>query len=129
MQPIKIAPSILAIKDLNQLEVELKRLETADLIHIDVMDGIFVENKTPFLDPKITEKIKHATTIPLDVHLMVQEPDKHIDSFLNAGADMISIHCESQGNHKETIKEIQAKGKKAGIAINPETPIEKILPY
>ena len=129
MQHIKIAPSILAIKDLNQLEAELKKLETADLIHIDVMDGIFVENKTLFLDSKITAQIKTRTSLPLGVHLMVQEPEKYIDSFLNAGADMISIHCESQGNHKETIKKIQAKGKKAGIAINPETPIEKILPY
>src|SRR3989338_51877 len=129
MNTIKIAPSILAIKDLNQLEAELKKLETADLIHIDVMDGIFVENKTLFLDSKITAQIKTRTSLPLGVHLMVQEPEKYIDSFLNAGADMISIHCESQGNHKETIKKIQAKGKKAGIAINPETLTEKILPY
>ena len=131
MNTIKIVPSLLAIKDLNQLESELKKLETAgaDLIHIDVMDGIFVENKTSFLDPEITEQIKRATTLQIDVHLMVQEPDKHIDSFLSAGADIISIHCESKGNHKEAIKKVQAKGKKAGIAINPETPVEKIITY
>ncbi|MBI5003307.1 ribulose-phosphate 3-epimerase [Candidatus Woesearchaeota archaeon] len=128
MQHIKIAPSILAIKDLKSLESELKKLETADLIHIDVMDGIFVENKTPFLDPKIASQLRKATTLPLDVHLMVQEPEKYIDTFIEAGADMISIHCESQGNHKEAIKKIQARGKKAGIAINPETSIENVLP-
>src|SRR3989344_6608511 len=78
---IQIAPSILAIKDINQLEAELKKLETAgaDLIHIDVMDGIFVENKTPFLDPEITRKIKQTTKIQADVHLMVQEPEKYIN--------------------------------------------------
>lgn len=131
MHPIKIAPSILAIKDINQLENEIKKLEAAgaDLIHIDVMDGIFVENKTPFLDAKITKRIKQITKIPLDVHLMVQEPEKHMEAFLNASADMISIHCESSGDHTATIKKIHAKGKKAGIAINPTTPIEKVLPF
>ncbi len=131
MHPIKIAPSILAIKDLSQLEIELKKLEAAnaDILHIDVMDGIFVENKTLFLDPKITKRIKQTTKIPLDVHLMVEEPEKYISEFLNAGADIISIHCESKGNHNEIIKKIQAKDKKAGIAINPATKIEKILPF
>jgi ribulose-phosphate 3-epimerase len=130
MQQIKIAPSILALKDLNQLETELKKFKAADadLIHIDVMDGIFVENKTPFLDTKITEQIRKGTTLPLDVHLMVEEPEKYVDDFLNAGADMISIHCESKGNHNKIIKKIQAKDKKAGIAINPPTEIEKIIP-
>ncbi len=131
MQQIKIAPSILALKDLNQLETELKKLEEAgaDVIHIDVMDGIFVENKTPFLDPKITERIKQGTNIPTDVHLMVEEPEKYIDNFLNAGADMISIHCESKGDHNATITKVKEKGRKAGIAINPATPIEKVLPF
>ncbi len=131
MQHIKIAPSILAIKDLSQLESEIKKLEAvkADIIHVDVMDGLFVENKTPFLDPKITEQIKKATTLPIDVHLMVQEPENYVDSFIEAGADMISIHCESEGDHHATIKKIQAKGRKAGIAMNPATPIEKILPF
>lgn len=131
MNQIKIAPSILALKDITQLETELKKLETsgADIIHIDVMDGIFVENKTPFLDPKITEKIKQTTNMPIDVHLMVQEPEKYINDFLNAGADMISIHCESRGDHNATIKKIQEKGKKAGIAINHATPIKKVLPF
>ncbi|MBI5072496.1 ribulose-phosphate 3-epimerase [Candidatus Woesearchaeota archaeon] len=131
MNQIKIAPSILAIKDINQLESEIKKLEAANanIIHIDVMDGIFVENKTPFLDVKITAQIKKTASLPLDVHLMVQEPEKYIESFIEAGADLISIHCESKANHNEAIKKIQTAGKKAGIAINPATPIEKILPY
>ncbi|MEK6921076.1 MAG: ribulose-phosphate 3-epimerase [Nanoarchaeota archaeon] len=131
MQSIKIAPSILAIKDPNQLDTELKKLEEAgaDIIHIDVMDGIFVQNKTPFLDPEITERIKQRTSLHIDVHLMVQEPEKYINDFLDAGADMISIHCESTGDHNTTIKKIQATGKKAGIAINPATEIEKVLPF
>ncbi len=131
MKEIQIAPSILAINDLKDLEAEIKKVSEAgaDIIHIDVMDGIFVENKTTFLDAQITREIKSSTNVQVDVHLMVEEPEKYIDSFVKAGADMISIHCESKGNHKTTIERIQAAKRKAGIAINPETKIERILPF
>lgn len=131
MNTIKIAPSLLAIKDITQIESEIKKLEAteANMLHIDVMDGIFVENKTVFLDSKITAQIKKATLLQIDVHLMVEEPEKYINDFLNAGANMISIHCESRGNHNETIKKVQEKNKKAGIAINPTTEMEKVLPF
>ncbi len=131
MKSIQIAPSILALENLNNLESELYTLEQAgaNIIHIDVMDGIFVENKTPFLDPATIARVKSATTLSVDVHLMVQEPEKYVDGVISAGADMISLHCESNGNHNETIKKIQKAGRKAGIAINPTTNMEKALPF
>ncbi len=130
MQQIKIAPSLLALRMIGSIEKHFCDLKAAnaDFLHIDVMDGIFVEQKTIFIESKVVANIKKMTKIPLDVHLMVQEPEKYIDAFINAGADMISIHCESIGDHNATIKKIQEKGKKAGIAINPETPIEKVVP-
>ncbi len=131
MQQIKIAPSLLALKIVGSIEKHFRDLEegNADILHIDVMDGIFVKQKTIFIEPEVVANIKEMTKIPIDVHLMVQEPEKHINWFIGAGADMISFHCESNGDHNETIKKIQNAGKKAGIAINPATEFEKILPF
>lgn len=129
MNPIKIAPSILAVKDISLLEEEIKKVELAgaDLIHMDVMDGIFVPNKTPFLDPKIITNIKERTKLPLDVHLMVQNPEKYINHFLTAGANILTIHAEADGDKELLLKIIKSAGAKAGIALNPNTAFEQHL--
>lgn len=125
---IKIAPSILAVKDLSRLQGKIKAVEQAGaaMIHIDAMDGLFVANKTPYLDPAITKQIKSYTPVPLDAHLMVQMPEKHVPGFIDAGADSITIHAEATGALQTILKQIRAEGRKAAIAINPETPTARI---
>lgn len=124
---IKIAPSILSA-DFSKLGEQVKELDEAgaDLIHIDVMDGHFVPNIT--IGPVVVESIRKITALPFDVHLMIQHPENYIDSFINAGADMISFHAEASGDAKDLIHRIKLKGIKAGIAINPATPYSKIKP-
>lgn len=131
MKAIQIAPSLLALSDITLsdiIETELKKLEQAgaDLIHIDVMDGMFVEQRTIYIEPSVTAQIKHATRLPLDVHLMVKYPERYIEDFFNAGADIITIHAEAEGDKEELLKRIKRMDIKAGIAINPETPVETI---
>ena len=125
---VKIAPSILSA-DFSRLGVEIVNLEKAgaDLIHIDVMDGHFVPNIT--IGPEIIKQLRKFTNLPFDVHLMISPVHKYIKNFADAGADIITIHPEATNDLKETINQIKNFGKKVGISLNPETPIDKVLPF
>ena len=125
MFKIKIAPSILSCNFLI-LEKEIKAVESAgaDLIHIDVMDGHFVPNIT--IGPLFVEHIKRITSLPLDVHLMIENPSAFVDDFVKAGADIITIHIETDKHILRTLDVIKTSGKKAGITLNPATPLNSI---
>lgn len=118
---VKIAPSILSA-DFSRLTDEVKLAEAggADMIHIDVMDGIFVPNIT--IGPVVIRGIRHVTDLPFDVHLMIEKPQNYIDDFASAGADYITVHLESNHDVGETIGRIREKGKKIGLSLNPSTP-------
>ena len=127
MTDIKISPSILSA-DFGKLGKEIQDLEKAkaDLIHIDVMDGHFVPNIT--IGPEVIKKLRRYTSLPFDVHLMIAPVDNFIKNFAEAGADIITIHPEATNNLSESIKKIKSYGKKAGVSLNPETTIDKVLP-
>lgn len=122
---IKIAPSILSA-DFSKLGEEIKEVERAgaDYIHVDVMDGHFVPNIT--IGPLITEAIRPITNLPLDVHLMIENPDTYIPAFVEAGASIITVHQEACPHLHRTIQLIKAEGIKAGVVINPATSVETI---
>ncbi|MEL4024354.1 ribulose-phosphate 3-epimerase [Lysinibacillus endophyticus] len=122
---IKIAPSILAA-NFAKLGQEVKEVEEAgaELIHIDVMDGHFVPNIT--MGPIVVEALRPLTTIPLDVHLMIENPDSYIEQFAKAGADYISVHVEACRHLHRTIQLIRSYNIKPGVVLNPHTPIESI---
>ena len=98
----------------------------ADLIHIDVMDGHFVPNIT--IGPEVINKLRKYTSLPFDVHLMISPVNNFIKNFAEAGADIITIHPETTNNLADSIKKIKSFNKKAGVSLNPETPIEKVIP-
>jgi len=127
MNSIKISPSILSA-DFSKLGSEIQNLEkaNADLIHIDVMDGHFVPNIT--IGPEVIKKLRKYTTLPFDVHLMISPVNNFIKNFADAGADIITIHPEATNNLMDSIKKIKSFNKKAGVSLNPETPIDKVLP-
>jgi ribulose-phosphate 3-epimerase len=120
---IRVAPSILSA-DFSKLGDEIKAIEEggADLVHIDVMDGNFVPNIT--IGPVVVKSIRHLTKMPFDVHLMVRKPQEYVEDFIDAGADIITVHVESEHNPHETIKHIHDLGKEAGVVLNPGTPLE-----
>ncbi|MDI7741616.1 ribulose-phosphate 3-epimerase [Lysinibacillus fusiformis] len=122
---IKIAPSILSA-DFAKLGQEVKEVEAAgaELIHIDVMDGHFVPNIT--MGPIVVEALRPITQLPLDVHLMIENPDNYIEQFAKAGADYISVHVEACRHLHRTIQLIRSFGVKSGVVLNPHTPIESI---
>ena len=124
---IKIAPSILSA-DFANLQKDIQDVEQggADYIHIDVMDGHFVPNIT--IGPLVVEAIRPITKLPLDVHLMIDNPDMYIPAFAKAGADIISVHVEASRHLHRTIQLIKSEGVKAGVVINPATPVESIVP-
>jgi len=118
---VRIAPSILSA-DLGRLSDEIRSVEAggADWIHVDVMDGRFVPNIT--LGPIVVKAARAATRLPLDVHLMIVEPERYIEAFAEAGADVISVHVEASVHLQRTLGEIRRLGKRAGVVLNPHTP-------
>src|ERR687887_2235831 len=122
---VLIAPSILSA-DFAALGAAIGAAERggADLIHIDVMDGHFVPNIT--IGPPVVKSIKRVAKVPLDVHLMIEEPDRYIEAFAEAGASMISVHVEVLPHLHRTIHAIKALGVKAGVVLNPSTPVVAI---
>ena len=123
---MKISPSILA-SDYANLQSELERISTSDLIHVDVMDGHFVPNIS--IGAPVVASIKKVCNVPFDVHLMISEPLKYIEDFANAGADIICFHAESDSDIDKTIKKIVSLGKKPALAIKPNTPASVVMPY
>ncbi|MCL4469187.1 MAG: ribulose-phosphate 3-epimerase [Deltaproteobacteria bacterium] len=122
MKRIKIAPSLLAC-DFSKLADEIAAVEKAgaDMLHIDVMDGRFVPNIT--IGQPVVSAIRKVTRLPLDVHLMITEPMEHIKSFIDAGADIVTIHLEACNHLHKATAMIKDAGKKAGISLNPATPV------
>jgi len=122
---VRIAPSILSA-DFARLADEVARVAEggADLIHVDVMDGHFVPNIT--IGPPVVAALKRVTSLPLDVHLMIEHPEDYLDAFVTAGASIISVHAEVQPHLHRTLTRIRQLGAKASVAINPSTPIEAV---
>jgi len=125
MQAIKIAPSILSA-DFSRLKEEIQAVEAAgaDWLHVDVMDGHFVPNIT--IGPVVVEWVRKVTNIPLDVHLMITDPDKYAPEFIKAGADWVSIHPETCSDPNLSLKKIRALGAKASVAVNPNVPLARV---
>jgi len=122
---VKIAPSILKA-DFMKMEKTIRKLEKggSDYIHLDIMDGSFVDAIT--IGPKVVGDINKITRTPLDVHLMIVNPDKHIEAFADAGADNITIHAEAVSDIKKSLEAIKNKGIKCAVSIKPNTPVESI---
>ncbi len=127
----KLAPSILSA-DFARLGEQIKEAEAAgaDYLHVDVMDGHFVPNLT--IGPVVVAWLRPLTKLPFDVHLMIESPERYIPDFANAGADIITVHQETCVHLHRTVQQIKGFNKKAGVALNPSTPVatlEEILPY
>lgn len=122
---MKISPSILSA-DFTRLAEEIRAVEEAgaDYIHVDVMDGRFVSNIT--IGPFVVEAIKKLSAIPLDVHLMIEEPERYVEAFAKAGSDIITVHTEATRHLHGVVQAIKRAGAKAGVTINPGTPVSAI---
>jgi ribulose-phosphate 3-epimerase len=128
---LKIAPSILSA-DFARLGEQVREAEEggADWIHVDVMDGHFVPNIT--IGPLIAESARRSTRLPMDVHLMIEHPERYLEAFAKAGADYLTVHVETCRHLHRTVQQIRELGVKAGVTLNPATPVEsleEILPY
>lgn len=123
---MKIAPSILGC-DFAHLADEIRSVDTCDCLHIDVMDGHFVPNIS--IGIPVVESIDKVTELPLDVHLMISDPEKYIPQFLRAGADILTFHLEATQKTDECISLISSAGKTVGISVKPNTPAEAVFPY
>ncbi|MCD4793167.1 MAG: ribulose-phosphate 3-epimerase [Bacteroidales bacterium] len=121
----KIAPSLLSA-NFSNLEKDIKMVESggAHLLHIDVMDGHFVPNIT--IGPVVVEAINEVASIPLDVHLMIEDPEYYVDAFIDAGADYLTVHVEAAPHLHRVIQKIKSRGIKAGVSLNPHTPLSSI---
>ena len=124
-QAIRLAPSILAA-DFANLGAEIAAVARggADQVHVDVMDGHFVPNLT--IGVPVVKSLRKATTLPLDVHLMIMDPDRYIEPFIDAGANMVSVHVEVLPHLHRTVSQIKMLGAKAGVVLNPSTPVTSI---
>ncbi|MCB0072765.1 MAG: ribulose-phosphate 3-epimerase, partial [Caldilineaceae bacterium] len=125
VRPIQISPSILTA-DFGNLATEIKAAEAggADMIHLDVMDGAFVPNIT--FGPLLVRTVRRMTDLPLDVHLMVEDPDRYLDVFVDAGANLLTVHVEATRHINRTLQHITALGCGAGVALNPGTAVESV---
>jgi ribulose-phosphate 3-epimerase len=125
MKSLKIAPSILSA-DFSRLKDEIQAVEAAgaDWLHVDVMDGHFVPNIT--IGPVVVEWVRKVTKIPIDVHLMITDPDKYAPEFIKAGADWISVHPDTCPNPNATLNKIRDLGAKSSIAVNPDVSLKKV---
>ena len=123
MLPIRIAPSILSA-DFGRLAEEVAAISTADYVHVDVMDGHFVPNLT--IGPVVIEAVRRSTTLPLDVHLMIEDAERWVAAYAKAGADIIGVHAEAAPHLHRTLHQIRDLGKKPCVVLNPHTPLEAI---
>lgn len=128
MKSLKIAPSLLAA-DFSRLSQEIQKVEKeADLLHLDIMDGHFVPNLT--IGPMIVQAIRSLTKLPLDVHLMISEPEKYLKAFAKAGSHIVTVHVETTRNRTpEVLSRIKGMGLKAGLALSPDTPLSAAENY
>lgn len=129
MQPIHIAPSILSA-DFSRLKDEIQAVESggADWLHVDVMDGHFVPNIT--IGPVVVEWVRKVTTIPVDVHLMITDPDTYAPEFIKAGADWVSVHPDTcRPNPRATLNKIRDLGARPSLAVNPDVPLSRVEDY
>jgi ribulose-phosphate 3-epimerase len=124
-QPIRIAPSILSA-DFGRLADEVRAAEAAgaDWIHVDVMDGRFVPNIT--IGPLVVAAVRKVTSLPIDAHLMIVEPERYVEAFARAGADLVSVHAEASPHLHRTLQAIRAAGAKPAVALNPSTPLSAV---
>jgi ribulose-phosphate 3-epimerase len=120
---IKIAPSILSA-DFGRLAEEVKAVASADYVHVDVMDGHFVPNMT--IGPLVIEAVKRASSLPLDVHLMIEDAERWVPAYAKAGADLIGVHVEACPHLHRTLHQIRDLGKRPSVVLNPATPLESI---
>ena len=125
---IKISPSILSA-DFAHLGRDIEAISTADYVHVDVMDGLFVPNIS--IGIPVVKSIRPTTALPLDVHLMIERPVRYVEQFCDAGADIVTCHVEAdtEENILSAINKIHAKGKKAGVVVKPKTPASAVLPF
>ena len=125
---VKISPSILSA-DFANLERDIQRISTADYVHVDVMDGMFVPNIT--IGIPVVKAIRPVTVLPLDVHLMIVQPGRYVRQFCEAGADLVTMHVEAdtEENLRAAIDAVHSAGKRAGVVVKPGTPAEAVRPY
>ncbi len=123
--PIRIAPSILSA-DFGRLAEEVRGVEAAgaDVVHVDVMDGRFVPNIT--IGPMVVEAVRRVTKLPIDAHLMIVEPERYVEAFAKAGADLVSVHAEVSPHLHRTLQAIRAAGARPAVALNPSTPLSAV---